>query len=137
MAADPSVSQVFSAGLLAIGIATFGLACCFLFARRTARTADAEMRETWDTYMAETKSTLPDYDGNTYDWPETGLARYLSDTADDLPVLPLPVPSSDISGSLPTQPLPQEYDPAADAAAYIEAMTAQTTAFLAQIGAGE
>jgi hypothetical protein len=139
MAADPTIQEFFSAALLAVGIGCFGLGCLFLFGRRKAKVADQEMRETWDGYMAETPSTLPEWDGDTYDWPETGLVRYLeaTDTRTTAPQPVWPVPASDISGPLPTQPLEPEYDPAADAEAYIDSMTADTTAFLARLGADE
>ena len=133
-----TISNMFSAALLAVGAAALVLGILLLLGHRRTRSADREVRETWDGYMAETPSTLPEYDGTTWDWPETGLVRYLESASATAPqpVWP-PVPPSDISGPLPVRDIEPEYDPAADAEAYIALMTADTTAFIARIGAEE
>lgn len=42
---------------------------------RKIRREDRRQRAQWESDVAETD--LPAWDGATYDWPETGLARYL------------------------------------------------------------
>jgi hypothetical protein len=132
-----TISNMFSAALLVVGAASLVLGVMLVLGHRRTRSADRQVRETWDGYMAETPSTLPEWDGETYDWPETGLVRYLESVSTTAPQPVWPVPVSDISGPLPTQPVEPEYDPAADAEAYIKSMTADTTAFIARIGADE
>jgi hypothetical protein len=137
--AAPDVHVMASSGLLALALVFLAAGLCVILARTRTAAAEHEMRESWEREVAGV--TLPDYDGSTYDWPETGLASYLAsfDASETRPIMHLrePVPPSTVSGPMPTQPLPQEYDPAADAQAYIAKMASDTTAFLAQLGAAK
>lgn len=149
-----------------IGIALFALASAgwLLFERGRERAADRQMRAAWDSYLAEVPSTLPDYDGATYDWPETGLSRYLAAAegavAEPVPeartepftrirtTAPLsqlretvpfsrprkPAPPSRVSGPLPAQDMKPGYDPAADAEVYLAWMREDLAAFRVQAG---
>jgi hypothetical protein len=46
---------------------------------RKIRREDSQQRAQWESDVAEVD--LPAWDGATYDWPETGLARYLDAAA--------------------------------------------------------
>ena len=70
---------------------------------------------------------MPAWDGETYDWPPN-LAGYLDDPyAYEEPNPTAPIPVSTISGPLP------ELNTDLDADAFIASMTAQTSAFIAQL----
>jgi len=90
------VSASYLTAALMTGIAAgimFIVGVSFAVNRREHR-ADSEMRTAWEQEVAGT--TMPPWDGLTWDWPETGLARYLDQTAelpDFEPVCTEPVPA--------------------------------------------
>jgi hypothetical protein len=124
------VSASYLTAALMTGIAAgimFIVGVSFAVNRREHR-ADSEMRTAWEQEVAGT--TMPPWDGLTWDWPETGLARYLDQTAelpDFEPVCTEPVPASQISGPFRMLASAQETGDA------ISDMVARTDEFIAMM----
>jgi hypothetical protein len=86
-----------------------------------------------EEYELAPDDTLPAWDGDTYEWTPESLA-YLADTDTyEQPLLAAPVPPSDISGPLPTQDIEPEYDPVADAQAYMTEMRREHDLYMARL----
>jgi hypothetical protein len=109
--------------LLALAAVTAG-AWCFCDSRRLAAEENRQ-RRAFEKEMAAVR--LPDWNGDTYDWPEGGLADYLEDAYAYGPAdtLEMPVPDSVISGPMPVQPVSDE--------AFMARLRADNTAFLASL----
>jgi hypothetical protein len=129
---------------------------------RKIRREDRQQRAQWESDVAETD--LPTWDGATYDWPETGLARYLdaaaswqpqfyqasvasgpfpapvNDTAEQPQFYPAPVatPSFTPVGGTAWQPLsvykPPSPPPMSDTDLYIAMIKARTDAYITHLG---
>jgi hypothetical protein len=129
MAADLIAACMIAvaAGLLFIVGASF-------FVRYREKAADAHFRVQWEQEVAGT--TMPPWDGLTYDWPETGVAQFLAGKAAtaEFPVYRepdfnlFPVPVSSISGPF------RMLAPAQETGAAISDMVARTDAFIATLG---
>jgi hypothetical protein len=110
-------------GLLWTGFT--GLVLCVLvihltgaLVRRTERAHDRQLRRQWQEDIASAE--LPPWDGQAWDWPETGLARYLF--GQDEEEIPAPCPPAESPGA----------EPGTDwADQVIASMQAQTDAFIA------
>jgi hypothetical protein len=101
-------------------------------------------REVWEQEIQG--RTLPSYDGAQFGWPETGLAAYLDKTVQQPALVARPrpvfrpapgyVPSSRVSGPLPTAPMPRaQLSAAEDADLTVAEMIARTDHFLAMLAA--
>jgi len=133
MIGDPNLQQLTAAALIAVGTVCFAVFCWLMVGRQRTRSADAEMRSSWEQTLATTP--MPRYDGDTYayeGWGAGELRRLFTDPSPTLSDLPA-VPVSEMSGPLPVTPFEDDYDPEADAAAYIKAMEARTQAFIAAV----
>lgn len=136
-----TVSQLVSAGLIAVIIMGSAVVAWYLFDLYMTRTADHAVRADWEQEVSGV--TMPDWDGQTWDWPENGLTAYLSG---ELPVLsaphltgPMPVaphpsgPLPTVSGDLPAL---NEPSPVADTfvsdADFVAALKARTDAYIEQ-----
>lgn len=143
------MSAVSTQDWIAVALVAAAAVIIFLSARRVAHRDRLQEHELWQQEIAGL--SMPTYDGATYDWPETGLSRYLAatdDTSYDLEPVPDPpartVPDSTISGPLPVHEPPPAAPPwldvelsmaevGDDADAFIAAMKADTQAFIARI----
>jgi len=141
-----NLQQLTAAFLVAFGVFLFVIFLWVMVGRQRTRSADADMRKSWEQTMATVP--MPSYDGDTYAYEGWGvgelrrLTRDPAPTLSDMPVLtdlhlpPLKVPVSEVSGPLPVQPgepVPADYDPTEDATAYIKEMEAKTQAFIASL----
>jgi hypothetical protein len=144
---DVLVSCLIGAVLFAIASAAW----CLLESRREAA-GDRQVRRNFEASMSavelppwngEEYELAPQdaWDGSTYEWTPESLA-YMNDTnlyagpdvADTASFAAVPdVPPSDISGPLPVQDTGSEYDPAADAQAYLTAMRREHNQYMARL----
>lgn len=127
-----------SFGLILLAFATLAAVTYGVVETRRIAAEDTRSRQAFDREMATVRTTA--WDGETYDWPPN-LAGYLDDPyayAEPNPTAPMPaipsrvrwaqpVPPSTVSGPLP------ELNTDLDADAFIASMTAQTSAFIAQL----
>jgi hypothetical protein len=102
MVADLTTQDVVIAALLGLLTLVAFLGVLYLREKRALLTELNRMHE-WEKEMAGV--TLPPWNGETFDWPESNLAGYL----DTFPRVEEPVPPSTISG-----PLPMLREPATD-----------------------
>jgi hypothetical protein len=146
MAANITGPEVVVSCLIAVAL--FGIAIavyCFIERRRLAAEERSVQRDfeqkmsavelpPWNGEEYEWTPEMPVWDGDTYEWTPESLAYLADDNADNQSLLlAAPVPPSDISGPLPTQGIEPEYDPAADAQAYMTEMRREHDQYMAQL----
>ena len=137
--ADISTQDLVTAFLIALLGFVAWLAVRYVREQRALMAETRRMNE-WEQEIAGV--TLPEWDGATFDWPDTGLSRYLDAFAEPAvtpallgaPVPELPaasVPVSRISGPMCV------FAPANDADAFISALRNRTDMFIALMAGSE
>ncbi|HEY1705626.1 MAG TPA: hypothetical protein VGG75_38565 [Trebonia sp.] len=108
-----------------IGLLLMAAVLAYLYLRDNHRNSaeDTRLRTQWEQEVAGV--TMPDWDGQNWDWPETGLRDFLNDVPGQQYEAPAPVPVSRVSGPF------RMLVPAGDTDAFITAMHARTDAFIA------
>lgn len=115
MTYDLTAQQSIGIAIIALALLVFGFAFWRWYDNRRQHSEDQAMRETWEKEIKGV--TLPDYNGDTWDWPAGGLAEYFFG-------------STEATAQHPTPPWGDAYDFDTETDMFILSMRERTTQFI-------